>query len=64
MEALSLFDMTEGVQEQIDFQPSASLDVVKMEFAGAKRSLGRSCFPALIRCMPSPIHPALISSIS
>lgn len=36
MEALSLFDMTEGVQEQIDFQPSASLDVVKMEFAGAE----------------------------
>ena len=36
METLSLFDMPEGVQEEIDAQPSTSLDVVKMEFVGAE----------------------------
>ena len=36
METLSLFDMPEGVQEEIDAQPSNSLDVVKMEFVGAE----------------------------
>ena len=34
METLSIFNMSEGVQEKIDAQPSNSLDVVKMEFAG------------------------------
>lgn len=36
MENLSLFDTSEGIQEQIHAQPLASLDVVKMEFAGAE----------------------------
>lgn len=36
MENLSLFDTPEGIQEQIHVQPLASLDVVKMEFAGAE----------------------------
>lgn len=36
METLSLFDMPEGIQEQIHVQPLKSLDVVKMEFAGAE----------------------------
>ena len=35
METLSLFDMPDGVQEEIDAQPSNSLDGVKMEFVGA-----------------------------
>lgn len=36
MENLSLFDMTESGQQQINIQPSASLDVVKMIFDGAE----------------------------
>ncbi len=35
-ETLSLFDLTEVVQEKIGVQSSASLDVVKMEFSGAE----------------------------
>lgn len=36
METLSLLDMPEGVQEEMDVQPSNSLAVVKMEFMGAE----------------------------
>ena len=36
METLSLFEMTEGDQQQIDSTKTSSLDVVKMEFAGAE----------------------------
>ena len=36
MENLSLFEMGNSVQEQMEMQPSALLDVVKMEFSGAE----------------------------
>lgn len=36
METLSLFDMVEEVQQQMDISSSGSLDVVRMEFAGAE----------------------------
>ena len=36
MEPLSLFDLSEDVQENVDVRPSDSLDVVKMEFVGAE----------------------------
>lgn len=36
METLSLFDMVEEVQQKMDISSSGSLDVVKMEFAGAE----------------------------
>ena len=44
METLSLFDMTEDVQEKMDVQPTASLDVVRMEFAGAETLTWRELF--------------------
>ena len=43
METLSLFDMPESVQEKIDAQPSNSLDVVKMEFAGTETLSWKIC---------------------
>lgn len=36
METLSLFDMVEEVQQKMDISSSCSLDVVRMEFAGAE----------------------------
>lgn len=36
METLSLFDMVEEVQQKMDISSSGSLDVVRMEFAGAE----------------------------
>ena len=36
VENLSLFDIPEETQKQINIKPAASLDVVKMEFAGAE----------------------------
>lgn len=36
METLSLFDMVEEIQQQMDISSSGSLDVVRMEFAGAE----------------------------
>ena len=54
METLSLFDMPEGVQEEIDAQPSNSLDVVKMEFVGAKTLSWKELFSgfSLSGCLP------------
>ena len=36
MENLSLFEVGDSIQEQMEMQPSALLDVVKMEFSGAE----------------------------
>ena len=36
METLSLFDMVEEVQQKMDISSSCSLDVIRMEFAGAE----------------------------
>ncbi len=44
MENLSLFDMTESGQQQINIQPSASLDVVKMIFDGAESCTWQELF--------------------
>lgn len=44
MENLSLFDMTESGQQQINIQPSASLDVVKMTFDGAESCTWQELF--------------------
>lgn len=44
MENLSLFDMTESGQQQINIQPSSSLDVVKMIFDGAESCTWQELF--------------------
>ena len=44
METLSLFDMVEQTQEQMHIPSSASLDVVKMEFAGAESCTWQELF--------------------
>lgn len=44
MESLSLFDMTEDAQEKMDVQPTGSLDVVRMEFAGAETRSWKELF--------------------
>ncbi|RHO56105.1 hypothetical protein DW094_05620 [Ruminococcaceae bacterium AM07-15] len=44
MENLSLFDMTESGQQQMNIQPSASLDVVKMIFDGAESCTWQELF--------------------
>ena len=44
METLSLFDMVEETQEQMHIPSSASLDVVKMEFAGAESCTWQELF--------------------
>ena len=44
METLSLFDMVEEVQQKMDISSSCSLDVVRMEFAGAETCTWQELF--------------------
>ena len=44
METLSLFDMVEEVQQKMDISSSCSLDVVRMEFAGAETCAWQDLF--------------------
>lgn len=44
METLSLFDMVEEVQQKMDISSSGSLDVVRMEFAGAETCAWQDLF--------------------
>lgn len=44
METLSLFDMVEEVQQKMDISSSGSLDVVRMEFAGAETCTWQELF--------------------
>lgn len=44
METLSLFELTEDAQEKMEVQPTASLDVVRMEFVGAETLTWKELF--------------------